>query len=192
MAFIFRDEKIYNPILQKKKNASKNFIDLFHKANAVLNQTNETIMEIILGVGNFSKMGTVGVMIATKKRLVFIDKDYAVKTWNYNDICDVTVATKAWTGYKFSFNTESENVEISSILEGDPDTFIAYIKSMKENQTNVMKQPKTINNKSEDTPSSAEDSDVIIAEIRKYAALKEEGILTDEEFTLKKKQLLGI
>lgn len=67
LAFIFRDEKIYNPTLQKKKNASKNFIDLFHKANAVLNQTNETIMEIVLGVGNFSKMGTVGVMIATKK-----------------------------------------------------------------------------------------------------------------------------
>ncbi|MCL7873851.1 hypothetical protein [Bacillus altitudinis] len=74
MAFIFRDEKVYNPILQKKKNASKNFIDLLHKANAVLNQTNETIMEIILGVGNFSKMGTVGVMIATKKRLVLLIK----------------------------------------------------------------------------------------------------------------------
>ncbi|MCY7611005.1 PH domain-containing protein [Bacillus safensis] len=158
----------------------------------MLNQTNETIMEIILGVGNFSKMGTVGVMIATKKRLVFIDKDYAVKTWNYNDICDVTVPKKAWTGYKFSFNTERDNVEISSILEGDPDAFVVYIKSMKENQTNVVKQSKATNNKSEGTPSPAENSDVIIAEIRKYAALKEEGILTDEEFTLKKKQLLGI
>ncbi|MCL7873852.1 SHOCT domain-containing protein [Bacillus altitudinis] len=63
---------------------------------------------------------------------------------------------------------------------------------MKENQTNVVKQPKTTNNKSEGTPSPAESSDVIIAEIRKYAALKEEGILTEEEFTLKKKQLLGI
>lgn len=191
MAFIFRDEKIYNPTLQKKKNASKNFIDLFHKANAVLNQTNETIMEIVLGVGNFSKMGTVGVMIATKKRLVFIDKDYAVKTWNYNDICDVTVAKKAWTGYKFSFNTENDNVEISSILEGDPDTFVAFIKSMKENPPKVLKQSSSDENKQENIV-AVENTDFIIDEIRKYAALKEEGLLTDEEFTLKKKQLLGI
>jgi putative oligomerization/nucleic acid binding protein len=30
------------------------------------------------------------------------------------------------------------------------------------------------------------------AEIRKYAALKEQGLLTDEEFEAKKKQILGI
>ena len=30
------------------------------------------------------------------------------------------------------------------------------------------------------------------AEIQKYASLKEQGLITDEEFTAKKKQILGI
>lgn len=36
------------------------------------------------------------------------------------------------------------------------------------------------------------DADAVVAEIRKYKVLLDEGILTEEEFTLKKKQLLGI
>ncbi|MCY7574462.1 PH domain-containing protein [Bacillus pumilus] len=192
MAFIFRDEKIYNPVLQKKKNASKNFINLFHAANALLNQTNETIMEIVSGGSNFTKFGEIGLLIATKKRLIFIDKNSLVKSWNYSDVSHVSVPKKSWTGYKFSFNVANENIEVSGIMEGDPDTFVAYIKNMKEHHSTIMKQPAKTDNKKENNVSPDENSDFIVAEIRKYAALKEEGILTEEEFILKKKQLLGI
>ena len=41
-------------------------------------------------------------------------------------------------------------------------------------------------------PVSKTDADAVVAEIRKYKVLLDEGILTEEEFTLKKKQLLGI
>ena len=39
-------------------------------------------------------------------------------------------------------------------------------------------------------PPPAEPDDA--AEIQKYAALKEQGLITDEEFAAKKKQILGI
>lgn len=192
MAFIFRDEKIYNPTLQKKKNASRNFINLYHTANALLNQTNETIMEIVSGSSSFSKFGEIGLLIATKKRLIFIDKTSSINSWDYNDVTHVSVPKKSWTGYKFSFNTSNEYVELSGIMEGDPDTFVAYIKKMKENASKVTKQSSSDEIKQKNVVAPEENTDFIIEEIRKYAALKEEGILTDEEFTLKKKQLLGI
>ncbi|PRO41083.1 hypothetical protein C6W18_12190 [Bacillus sp. LLTC93] len=191
MAFIFRDEKIYNPVLNKKKRASRNFINLLHKANDILNQTDETIAEIVLCSSNFLKYGEVGLFIATKKRLIFIDKNNSIKSWEYTDVSNVSVPTKGWSGYKFSFNVAGEHIEMFGILEGDPATLVAYIKKMKENSSKVIKQPSSDVNKQE-KPVVPENTDFIIDEIRKYAALKEEGILTDEEFTLKKKQLLGI
>ncbi|MGE1211098.1 SHOCT domain-containing protein [Bacillus pumilus] len=191
MAFIFRDEKIYNPVLKKKKNASRNFIKLFHKANDILNQTDETIAEIVLCSSNFLKYGEVGLFIATKKRLIFIDKNNSIKSWDYSDVSNVSVPVKGWSGYKFSFNVAGNKIEMFGIMEGDPDTFTAYIKKMKENSSKVLKQSLSDGNKQE-KPVVPENTDFIIAEIKKYAALKEEGILTDEEFTLKKKQLLGI
>ncbi|MES9749153.1 SHOCT domain-containing protein [Bacillus safensis] len=63
---------------------------------------------------------------------------------------------------------------------------------MKENSSKVIKQPSSDVNKQENVATPDENTDFIIEEIRKYAALKEEGLLTEEEFTLKKKQLLGI
>ncbi|WP_223251695.1 SHOCT domain-containing protein [Bacillus sp. LLTC93] len=191
LAFIFRDEKIYNPVLNKKKRASRNFINLLHKANDILNQTDETIAEIVLCSSNFLKYGEVGLFIATKKRLIFIDKNNSIKSWEYTDVSNVSVPTKGWSGYKFSFNVAGEHIEMFGILEGDPATLVAYIKKMKENSSKVIKQPSSDVNKQE-KPVVPENTDFIIDEIRKYAALKEEGILTDEEFTLKKKQLLGI
>ncbi|MBK4212861.1 PH (Pleckstrin Homology) domain-containing protein/putative oligomerization/nucleic acid binding protein [Bacillus altitudinis] len=191
MAFIFRDEKIYNPVLKKKKNASRNFIKLFHKANDILNQTDETIAEIVLCSSNFLKYGEVGLFIATRKRLIFIDKNNSIKSWDYTDVSDVSVPVKGWSGYKFSFNVSGEHIEVFGIMEGDPDTFTAYIKKMKENPPKVIKQSSSDGNKRENS-AAPENTDFIIDEIRKYAALKEEGILTEEEFTLKKKQLLGI
>lgn len=192
MAFIFRDEKIYNPVLKKKKNASRNFIKLFHKANDILNQTDETIAEIVLCSSNFLKYGEVGLFIATKKRLIFIDKNNSIKSWDYTDVSNVSVPVKGWSGYKFSFNVAGNQIEMFGIMEGDPDTFTAYIKKMKENPPKVLKQSSSDRNKQENVDAPDENTDVIIDEIRKYAALKEEGLLTDEEFTLKKKQLLGI
>lgn len=191
LAFIFRDEKIYNPVLNKKKRASRNFINLLHKANDILNQTDETIAEIVLCSSNFLKYGEVGLFIATKKRLIFIDKNNSIKSWEYTDVSNISVPTKGWSGYKFSFNVAGEHIEVFGILEGDPATLVAYIKKMKENSSKVIKQPSSDVNKQE-KPVVPENTDFIIDEIRKYAALKEEGILTDEEFTLKKKQLLGI
>lgn len=191
MAFIFRDEKIYNPVLNKKKRASRNFINLLHKANDILNQTDETIAEIVLCSSNFLKYGEVGLFIATKKRLIFIDKNNSIKSWEYTDVSNVSVPTKGWSGYKFSFNVAREHIEVFGILEGDPATLVAYIKKMKENSLKI-KQTSSDVNKQENVVAPDENTDFIIDEIRKYAALKEEGILTDEEFTLKKKQLLGI
>ncbi|MGF9726959.1 PH domain-containing protein [Bacillus safensis] len=192
MAFIFRDEKIHNPVLNKKKRASRNFINLLHKANDILNQTDETIDEIVLCSSNFLKYGEVGLFIATKKRLIFIDKNNSIKSWEYTDVSNVSIPTKGWSGYKFSFNFAGEHIEVFGILEGDPATFVAYIKKMKENSPKVIKQPSSDVNKQENVATPDENTDFIIEEIRKYAALKEEGLLTEEEFTLKKKQLLGI
>ena len=41
-------------------------------------------------------------------------------------------------------------------------------------------------------PAKANGMDFVADEIRKLAQLKDEGLLTEEEFTAKKKQLLGI
>ena len=49
-------------------------------------------------------------------------------------------------------------------------------------------KPKTKSNKS----SKSEDVDAIVADIRKYKALADDGIITEEEFQAKKKQLLGL
>lgn len=42
------------------------------------------------------------------------------------------------------------------------------------------------------TDAQQQSADAQIAEIKKFAELKEQGILTEEEFTAKKRQILGL
>lgn len=42
------------------------------------------------------------------------------------------------------------------------------------------------------TPAPAQDTDASIAQLKQLAELKDQGVLTQEEFDAKKKQLLGL
>lgn len=87
-------------------------------------------------------------------------------------------------------------VDVKSIIENN----ISAINEQSSQNSNISnKNPKTAeDNKQGDeinintSTNSNSDVDYVITEIRKFKALYDDGIITDEEFTAKKKQLLGI
>lgn len=71
--------------------------------------------------------------------------------------------------------------------------FTFYNKSLSEMQKAYEYIHNKINNQKEETKTSAQPAEIdSFTEIKKYKQLLDEGIITEEEFNAKKKQLLGL
>lgn len=190
LAFLFTNEEVYNSAFGKKRRASGAFRKTYYAAQPLLGKKNQVIMEAIFGVLNDKKFGTQGLLIATKENLYHIaDKAGAhrIISWSYNEITSITILKETFTGFQIDLKTHKEEFLIKGIQEGDHDKFVNYVR--KEIQT---AQKNNDPSPAQSTHQHLSDFDMIASEIRKYAELKEEGLLTEEEFTAKKKQLLKL
>jgi Bacterial PH domain/Short C-terminal domain len=140
----------------------------------------EQIIASVLGAYESKIMGrdTVrnGVFLATDKRILFYGKKmmgYDLEVFPYENISSFEIG-KGILGRSISFFASGNKVKMKWINQGEVDKFIEYVRE-------------NVGKKSE-TKSSTNAAD----EIKKLAELKDAGILTEEEFEAKKKQLLGI
>ena len=151
---------------------------------------NENIVAVIMGVYEGTLLGTdikrKGIFIATENRLVFYAKKmfgFDLESFPYSNISSIEMS-KGFTGHSITFFTSGNKVSMKWIddynaREKDLAGFFEFIRNNIGQSTN---------------PNSAQqqnENDDIPAQIEKIAELHAQGILTDEEFTSKKQELLA-
>lgn len=122
-----------------------------------------------------------GVFIATDRQVFFYCKKtfgFETDTFPYSNISSIE-AGKGALGYKLSIIASGNKVEMSMIVKGQFPELVDYVRSK------IGKPSTSAAVKAETTLDSAE-------ELRKYKALMDDGIISEEDFASKKKQLLGI
>lgn len=149
----------------------------------VLNE-NEEIQYSIFGTYETKTLGqeTVknGVLVATNKRIIFYAKrfsGYDLENFDYNKISTFELSKK-FTGNTLSFYSSGNKVNMKWINDAELDDFIAYV-------NNKMQGPK-------EQPSQTENKNDNLDQIKQLKELLDMEAITQEEFDLKKKQLLNL
>jgi hypothetical protein len=147
-------------------------------------QEGEGIIASIYGVYEFELMGsdTVrnAILVATDRRIVFFAKKmmgYDLESFPFENISSIE-KSKGIMGHSVAFYASGNKVKMKWINQGDIKEFTEYVNSMLGYQHNLTTAQNT------DSPVDIPD------QIKKLADLKDQGILTEEEYDLKKKELL--
>jgi len=120
-----------------------------------------------------------GVFVATESRLVFFAKKitgYDLEVLPYSNISSIEMG-KNIMGHHISLFVTGNKVAIKWINKGDIVAFVEYVK-------------KNIGKTHNQTNSASMDNN--IAHLKQLAELRDQGVLTEDEFTAKKKQILGL
>ena len=127
--------------------------------------------------------GATGILVATNKRLVFVDKGliYGLKVedFPYDKISSIQYKTGMLLG-ELTIYASGNRADIKNVEKKLVRNFAEFVRA------------KTTENKEKNTVKSEEPVPDIADQIKKLADLKEQGILTEEEFSAKKKKILGI
>lgn len=121
-----------------------------------------------------------GVFIATDRQVFFYCKKftgYDTESFPFSNISSLEIG-KGVLGRKINIIASGNKVEMSGINIGEVDKFVEYVRS-KIGKSSTVETP---------IAATADASE----EIRKFKALLDEGIINEDEFNEKKKQLLGI
>ena len=120
--------------------------------------------------------GNNGIFLVTEKRAMLFGKKlfgYDMESFPLSKITAIEMS-KGMLGKKITLKMSGNSAEMKMINDGDPDALVNYIRE-NMGETTVPTAP------AEDIP----------AQIQKLAALKDQGILTEDEFTTKKAELLA-
>lgn len=124
-----------------------------------------------------------GAFIATDRRLVFFAKKligFELEVFPYGKISSIEMS-KGLMGHKITVFASGNTATMKWIQKGEVDKFVSYIRERISSQG----QPTTA------TPHAPQPQPADpVDQIRKLAELKEQGILTEEEFERKKRELL--
>jgi len=144
----------------------------------------ESPVEIVFGAYETKVLGSdsvrEGVFIATDRRLVFFGKKmfgFDLESFPYSSISSIEFS-KGFMGHTISFFASGNNVKMKWIKTDNIAAFVGHIRSnmgKKENSGAL---------------SSAQPIDPI-EQIRKLAELKDSGLITEQEFTSKKQEMLS-
>lgn len=141
----------------------------------------ETVIASVIGAYSTKVLGsnTVrnGVLIATDQRVLFYAKKFGgfeLESFPYPNISSFEMS-KGFSGHKIKMFASGNEVEVKWINHGDLDLLMKEVRSRLKSSNSA--------------PVPALDP---TDELRKYAALRDEGVINDEEFEAKKKQLLGL
>jgi len=147
-------------------------------------QEDEEIKFSIFGVYEYELMGgdTVrnGIFVATDRRIVFFAKKmvgYDFESFPFENISSIE-KSKGMVGHAITFYASGNKVKIKWIDKGDVNEFSDYVNSMlgKKNLGN--------------NEQNSEDNNDIPSQLKKLSELRDQGILTDEEYEKKKAELL--
>jgi len=125
-----------------------------------------------------------GILVATNKRLIFVDKGLVyglrVEDFPYEKITSIKYKTGLALG-EITVFTSGNNSTIENILKSHVKPFAEYVRARITRKMDHASAPIT---------QLKPDSDHI-TQLERLAALKEKGILTDEEFNEQKRKILG-
>lgn len=122
-----------------------------------------------------------GIFAATEKRVIFFAKKlmgYDMESFPFQNISSIE-KSKNFLGHKISFFASGNKVEVKWIQDGDVEGFINYVNTKIGTGTQTSNTMATSSN--DDIPTM----------IKKLAELKDQGILTEQEFLQKKRELLS-
>lgn len=127
-----------------------------------------------------------GILVATNKRLIFINKGMLfgmkVEDFPYDKISSIQYETGLFLG-KIIIFTSGNKAVIENIDKHQTKDFAEYVRARITRATEHAGLVSRIADKSDDD---------VISQLERLAKLKEQGILTEDEFQAKKKQLLEI
>jgi hypothetical protein len=123
-----------------------------------------------------------GVMLATNQRILFYGKrtfGYDLEVFPYENVSSIEMG-KSMMGHHIAFFSSGNKVKMKWINQGDIPGFINHVKAT------IGKSP------AKTRAAATQKSSSVADEIRRFAELRDSGVITEEEFDAKKKQLLGI
>ncbi len=137
-----------------------------------------------------------GILVATNKRLIFIDKGLLyglrVEDFPYDKISSIQYSTGLALG-KITIFTSGNKAVIEQIDKGQTKVFAEYVRARISGTTDhaIFQSDKKPESQTtvDASPNNEED---IVELLERLGKLKDQGILTEEEFTAKKKQVLAI
>lgn len=145
-------------------------------------QENEELCRAIAGIYNNGQ----GLLIATNKRLLFIDKGFvALKTEDF-PICNVS-SVQFESGMimgSVKIYCSGNTAKITHIEKDSAKEFASYVSE----RLSISKE----DNQSPSSKSSESITELKISQLERLAKLKEQGILTEEEFSTEKTKILSL
>lgn len=124
-----------------------------------------------------------GILVATNKRLVFVDKGLfyglRVEDFPYDKISSIQYETGILWG-KIIIFASGNKAEIKNVQNAQVKSFGDYVRA----RISKIHEHASI-------PKQGDNNDITI-QLEKLATLKEKGIITEEEFNAKKKLILGL
>ncbi|WP_313431730.1 PH domain-containing protein [Siminovitchia terrae] len=144
----------------------------------------EEVLYSVLGVYEAQILGNDsvrnGIFLATNKRLFFYAKKlggYESESFPYSNISSFE-ASKGMMGHAISFFASGNKVKMKWIQDGDIDGFINHVRQTMGKKASS-KEPVNTGARS------------VVEELKELASLRDNGILTDEEFQKEKEKILN-
>lgn len=148
-------------------------------------QADEKVENIIQGTYNNGN----GILVATNKRLVFVDKGILfglkVEDFPYDKISSIQYETGILLG-KLTIFTSGNKAIVDNVIKAKVRVFGDWVRArISSHHDNAIQQSITSQRNSQENINIAD-------QLERLAKLKEQGILTEEEFASQKKKLLGL
>lgn len=143
--------------------------------------------EVLLAATKGWYKNGVGLLCATASRIIFINKgifSLKVEEFSLKSVSSISSETGLITA-KIKIFASGNNAEIEQAPKPDAKRFVDEVSKMLE----AREQPRVVQEVSNNQQKSNED---IYEQLEKLAALKDKGIVTEEEFLAKKAQLLKL
>ena len=131
---------------------------------------------------------SVGILVCTNKRLIFINKgvfNLKVEDFPLNNVSSIQYETGMIFG-KITIFASGNRAEIDNIEKKRTRTFAEYARS-KISANSSTDQPQSTTQASV----AVDSADVMIEKLEKLAALKDRGVLTEDEFLTQKEKILN-
>jgi len=143
---------------------------------------NENVENLIQGLYNNS----LGILVATNKRLIFIDKGLVfglkVEDFPYDKISSIQYSTGLLLGKLTIFSSGNKAI-IDNVDKKSVRIFGDFVR-------NKITTKDAIETPASQSQQKTDNSDDIVSKLERLAKLKEQGILTDEEFIQQKQKIL--
>lgn len=136
---------------------------------------------LALGQGTYEKLQSL--IVLTDKRLIFLEKGIlreSVKEFHLGAISSLSLS-KGWGTESLEFTVSGAKGKITQLESGQGDNIANLYRQLRNTPTAKASAP---------APAAPAGPDVL-AQLARLGQLRDAGVLTEEEFTAKKKELLG-